>query len=91
MILPIKFMLHNFFSTLHVNCIIFSQIYCLVLFFIAMDMKQSRKKRKQGKSLKRDHQHDKQVATATTTSSKASKSGQKKAKLKKSGNYRTGA
>ncbi len=41
-------------------------------------MKQSWKKRKQGKSPKRDHQYDKQVATATTTSSKASKSCQKK-------------
>ncbi len=61
---------------------VFLQNYYLISFFIAMDTKQSRKKRKQGKSPETDHQNDKQVATATTTRSKASKSGQKKSKLK---------
>ncbi len=49
-----------------------------------MNNKDSRKKRKQGKSPERDHQYDKQVGSAT-------RSGQKKAKLKKSEYNRTGA
>ncbi len=61
------------------------------MIFIAIDKKQSRKKRKQGKSPKRDHQHDKQVASAKTTSSNAPKSGQKKAKSKELEYNRTGA
>ncbi len=42
-----------------------------------MDTKQSRKKRKPGKSPERDLENDKQVTTATRNSSIASKSGQK--------------
>ncbi len=56
-----------------------------------MDTKQSRKKRKQGKSPEKDHQYDKQVATATTKCSKASKSGPIKAKLKKPENNSSSA
>ncbi len=55
-----------------------------------MDTKQSRKKRKPGKSPEKDLQNDEQVATAARNSSNASKPGQKKAKLKKSGNKSTG-
>ncbi len=42
-----------------------------------MDTKQSRKKRKQGKSPEKDLQNDKQVATTTRISSNASKPGKK--------------
>ncbi len=54
-----------------------------VSFFIAMDKKQARKKRKQDKSPEKNHQHDDKVASATRMSSIVSKSGQKKAKSKK--------
>ncbi len=56
-----------------------------------MNNKESRKKRKQGKSPERDHQYDKQVGSATRTYSNVSKSGQKMAKLKKLEYNRTGA
>ncbi len=56
-----------------------------------MNNKESRKKRKQGKSPERDHQYDKQVGSATRTYSNVSKSEQKKEKLKKSECNRTGA
>ncbi len=55
-----------------------------------MNNKESRKKRKQGKSPERDRQYDKQVGSATRMYTNASKSGQKKAKLKKSEYNRTG-
>ncbi len=56
-----------------------------------MDKKQARKKRKQDMLPEKDHQHDNKIASATKTSSIASKSGQNKAKSKKSEKKTTGA
>ncbi len=56
-----------------------------------MNNKESRKKRKQGKSPEKDHKYDKQVGSATRTYSNVSKSVQKKAKLKKLEYNMTGA
>ncbi len=57
---------------------VFSQNCHCISFFIASDTKQSRKKRKPGKSPEKDLENDEQVTTATINSSIASKSGQKK-------------
>ncbi len=83
-------MCHPYF--VHISCEsyhFFTKI-TVSFFFIAMNNKESRKKRKQGKSPERDHQYDKQVESATRMYSNVSKSGQKKVKLKKSEHNRTG-
>ncbi len=53
-------------------------------------MNQSTKKRKPGKPPEKDIENDDQVATTTRKTSTVSKTGQKKAKMKKSGRKSTG-
>ncbi len=70
-------MQHTFYIQISYESYVFSQNCYDISFFIASDTKQSRKKRKPGKSPERDLENDKQVTTATRNSSIASKSGQK--------------
>ncbi len=71
-------MLHIFYLQISYESYVFSQNCYLISFFIASNTKQSKKKRKPGKSPEKERKNDKEVASASRNSSIASKTGPKK-------------